>query len=69
MARLRRLEHHRFVGLRDLLTVFDTDDPEQRAALVERAGAADPVAVLPVVTFAPDTLAEAASRGYRSPRS
>ncbi len=69
MARLRRLEHHRFVGLRDLSTVFDTDDAEQRAALVERAGGSDPVAVLPVVTFAPDTLAEAANRGYRPPSS
>ncbi len=69
MTRLRRLEHHRFVGVRDVLTVFDTDDPEQRAALVERAGAADPVAVLPLVTFAPDTLAEAANRGYRPPPS
>jgi hypothetical protein len=65
MARLRRLELHRYVGLRGTGVVFDTDDAAQAAALVARAGGADPVAVLPVVTFAPDTLNEAASRGYR----
>lgn len=67
MTRLRRLESHRFVALRDRRIVFDTDDPGQAAELRSRAGGADPVAVLPLVTFAPDTLAEAANRGYRPP--
>lgn len=69
MTRLRRMERHRFVALRDRRIVFDTDDPEQAAVLRDRAGGADPVAVLPLVTFAPDTLAEAANRGYRAPSS
>jgi hypothetical protein len=65
MSRLRRLELHRFVGLRGTGVVFDTDDANQLAALVERAAGGDPVAVLPIVTFAPDSLVEAANRGYR----
>jgi hypothetical protein len=68
MARLRRLEHHRFVGLRDTRIVYDTDDSAQAAQLVARAGTDDVTAVLPVVTFGPDTIAEARNRGYRSPR-
>lgn len=65
MSRLRRLELHRFVGLRGTGVVYDTDDADQSAALTARAAGSDPVAVLPIVTFAPDSLAEAASRGYR----
>lgn len=65
MARLRRLEHHRFVGLRDSLVVYDTDDADQRAQLVARAGSEDVAVTLPIVTFGPDTLAEARNRGYR----
>lgn len=68
MSRLRRLEHHRFVGLRDTRVVYDTDDAVQVAELVALAGTDDVSAVLPVVTFGPDTLAEARNRGYRSPR-
>ena len=69
MSRLRRLELHRYVGLRGTGIVFDTDDADQTAALVERAAGGDPVAVLPIVTFAPDSLAEAANRGYRSKKA
>ncbi len=65
MSRIRRLEHHQFVGLRDTLALYDTDDPDQCALLRGLAGGAEVVAVLPVVTFAPDTAAEARSRGYR----
>jgi hypothetical protein len=67
MVRLRRLEHHRFVGLRDTLVVYDTDDPNQSAQLMARAGTEDVTAALPVVTFGPDDLAEARNRGYRPP--
>lgn len=68
MSRLRRLELHRFVGLRGTGIVFDTDDEQQSIALRARAAGADPVAVLPIVTFAPDSLVEAANRGYRLPK-
>lgn len=68
MSRLRRLELHRFVGLRGSGEVFDTDDAEQTAALMAKADDADPVAVLPIVTFAPDSLVEAANRGYHPPK-
>lgn len=65
MARLRRLENHRFVGLRDTLVVYDTDDAGQVALLVAQAAGEEVTAVLPIVTFGPDTLVEARSRGYR----
>ncbi len=67
MTRLRRLEHHRFVGVRDSLTVYDTDDPAQTALLVELAQGGDVASAVSVVTFGPDTLAEARNRGYRPP--
>ena len=67
MPRLRRLESHRYVGLRDTRRVYDTDDPAQAAALLELAGGDDVVGRLPVATFAPDDLAEARNRGYRPP--
>lgn len=67
MSRLRRLEHHRFVGLRDSRVVYDTDDAAQAAQLLARAGTEDVTVVLPVVTFGPDTLVEARNRGYRPP--
>jgi len=47
--------------------VYDTDDVEQAAQLAARAGTDDVVSSLPVVTFGPDTLAEARNRGYRPP--
>lgn len=65
MPRLRHFEHHRFVGLRDTMLVFDTDDSDQaeRAAdLIVSGGALDRLAVS---TFAPDSLVEARNRGFR----
>lgn len=65
MPRIRHFEHHRFVGLRATMFVFDTDDPEQAKLaddLIGRGGALDRLAV---ATFAPDTLVEARNRGFR----
>lgn len=66
MARLRRLEHHRYVGTRDDMVVYDTDDPDQAAALEARILADDLVASRLIQTFGPDTLPEACNRGFRS---
>lgn len=62
--RLRRFESHRFIGTRDDMRVYDCDDPEEFAALEERADADDLVAMTLIRTFGPDSLAEARNRGF-----
>lgn len=66
MARLRRYEEHRYLGTRDDMVVYDCDDPEQFASLIDRNDAVDLVGAKLVQSFAPDTLAEARNRGFRS---
>ncbi len=64
MSRLRRFEHHRFIGARDTMVVYDGDDPDQLAELtarVEESGLFDRNLLQ---TFGPDTLAEARNRGF-----
>lgn len=65
MARVKRLEEHRFIGLRDTMLVYDCDDSGQFRVLEERVDGNDLVGRTMVQTFAPDTLAEAANRGFR----
>ena len=67
MARVRRLEHHRFVGARDTMVVYDCDDDEQFAQLEDRLTADDLVRRRLIQTFGPDTEAEARNRGFRAP--
>lgn len=64
MGRLRRFDHHRFVGLRDTMVVYDADDDAQ---LAELAGRVDSEALFErnlIQSFAPDTIAEARNRGF-----
>lgn len=63
--RHRRLEHHRFVGTRDDMVVYDTDDVEQAEALMGRLADDGLLDRNLVSTFGPDSLAEAANRGFR----
>ena len=65
MARVRRLEASRFVGVRDTMTVYDCDDPEQFSLLAARVESDDLLARKLVQTYGPDTLAEARNRGFR----
>lgn len=65
MARLRRFEDHRFVGTRDTMVVYDTDDADQLADLDARVEADDLLDRTLLQTFAPDTLAEARNRCFR----
>jgi hypothetical protein len=65
LGRLRRFEHHRFVGLRDTMTVYDSDDEADFVALAERIESGDLTRRRLVQTFGPDTLAEARNRGFR----
>ena len=66
MPRLRRFEHHRFVGTRDDMVVYDTDDPEQYEALAARVEAEDLIERTLLQSFGPDDLAEARNRGFSS---
>lgn len=65
MGRLRRFPDNRFIGRRDLMTVYDCDDETQfeelRAATEELA--LDHRNLLQAV--APDMLPEAQNRGFR----
>lgn len=67
MARLRRFEEHRYVGTRDDMVVYDTDDDAQHQALQARLDSEDLVGRLLVQTFAPDEIPEARNRGFRPP--
>jgi len=65
MARHRRFEEHRFVGTRDDMVVYDTDDADAADLLIDRIEAEDLLAQNLLQTFGPDTLAEARNRGFR----
>ena len=67
MGRLRRFESHRWVGVRDTMTVYDCDDEAQFSVLSSRAADDDVVGRRMVQTFGPDTLAEARNRGFAPP--
>jgi hypothetical protein len=67
MGRLRRFDHHRFIGLRDEMRVYDCDDEGQFAAVQRRVDEGDLMARSLVATFSPDTLTEARNRGFRAP--
>ncbi len=64
MARLARFEEHRFVGTRDTMQVYDCDEPEEFAELSARAEAEELLDRDLLQAFAPDTLPEAANRGF-----
>jgi hypothetical protein len=68
MARLRRFEEHRFVGARDTMRVYDTDDADQSEALAGRIESDDLLEKTLLQTFGPDTVAEAANRGFKPVR-
>lgn len=66
MTRLSRFDQHRYIGTRDEMVVYDTDDEAQAATLRDRIDADDLVGALLIQTFGPDTPAEAANRGFHS---
>lgn len=65
MNRLARFEDYRFVGARDSMLVYDCDDSDQFAELKGRVDEEDLVGSNLLQSFAPDTLEEAANRGFR----
>jgi hypothetical protein len=68
MAKLKRLESHRFVGSRDDMKFYDTEDSAQAETLAERIDMDDLVGRNLIQTFAPDEMSEARNRGFRSVR-
>lgn len=65
MGRLRRFSQFRYIGRRDRMVVYDCDDPAEFAEL-EKAVADHRLDQANLIsTFAPDTLPEAANRGFR----
>ena len=69
MARLRRFPDYRFVGRRDQMIAFDCDDPDQFAQLQAAVEEGGLDMKNRLQAFAPDTLAEARNRGFRSAAS
>jgi hypothetical protein len=69
MPRLRRFPDYRFVGRRDQMVAFDCDDPDQFAQLQAAVEEGGLDLKNRLQSFAPDTLAEARNRGFRSAAS
>ncbi len=64
MTRLKRFEEFRFVGARDTMTVYDTDDSDQVEVIRARIEAEDLMSRKLLQTFGPDTLIEAQNRSF-----
>jgi hypothetical protein len=65
VTRIKRFEEFRFVGVRDTMVVYDTDDSVQSEALQERIESDDLVMQNQVQAFGPDSLDEARNRGFK----
>jgi hypothetical protein len=65
MTRLKRFEEFRFVGARDTMTVYDTDDDEQAEVVRARVEADNLMSRNLLQTFGPDTLLEAENRSFQ----
>ena len=59
MDRPAKFEHHRFVGDKRTLRVYDVDDATDEAVIDELMASGR------YLCFGPDTLAEARNRGFR----
>jgi hypothetical protein len=68
VARVKRFESQRYVGSRDTMVVYDTDDASQAEELTARVGADNLYGRNLLQSFAPDELAEARNRGFKPAR-
>ena len=66
MSRLQRFEDYRYIGVRDSMVVYDCDDPGQFTELEDRISEDGLLENLQLQSFSPDSLDEAANRGFRS---
>ncbi len=69
MSRLDRFGGYRFIGVRDTMVVYDCDDEAQFGELSGRNSSEDLTGRNLLQSFAPDSLAEAANRGFKPARS
>jgi len=69
MGGLRRFEEYRFVGARDRMRFYDTDDSDQLEALRLLVDGYDLDGRNLLQSFAPDTEAEARNRGFKTARA
>jgi hypothetical protein len=65
LNRLNRFEHHRYVGIRKNMKVYDCDDDKQFESLNEYLKDYDYVSLNLVQSFSPDNIDEAKNRGFR----
>jgi len=65
LNRLNRFEHHRYVGIRKNMKVYDCDDEIQFESLNEYLKDYDYVSLNLVQSFSPDNIDEAKNRGFR----
>jgi hypothetical protein len=65
VSRLTRFEGYRFIGTRDTMRVYDCDSADQFTELEELVTDGDLVGLKLVQSFSPDSLDEAANRGFR----
>ena len=65
MSRVKRFEEFRYVGVRDTMTVYDTDDADQTEVLQARIDSDNLISSKLVQAFGPDTLEEARNRGFK----
>ena len=65
MNRLNRFEHHRYVGIRKNMKVYDCDDEKQFESLNNYLKDYDYVSLNLVQSFSPDNIDEAKNRGFR----
>jgi len=66
VSRLRRFEDYRFIGTRDTMLVYDCEDSDQFSELEERVEEEALLDLNLLQSFAPDTLDEAANRGFKA---
>jgi hypothetical protein len=65
LNRLNRFEHHRYVGIRKNMKVYDCDDEKQFESLNKYLKDYDYVSLNLVQSFSPDNIDEAKNRGFR----
>jgi len=65
LNRLNRFEHHRYVGIRKNMKVYDCDHEKQFESLNEYLKDYDYVSLNLVQSFSPDNIDEAKNRGFR----
>ena len=65
MPRLRRFEEHRWVGTRDDMVAYDTDDVSQFEELTRRLDDENLLERNLIQSYAPDESSEVRNRGFR----